>query len=188
MLRLLVLAIVCSAMYGADLRYWIEPCDSLRAACRAGDPELAKWALSAWQSASSGKLRLTPASGREKAHLRIFWSGGRDGLYGEARPIFVDGIRGAEVYVLPPDARAASGDSLLRDVIVYLTCVHESGHALGLQHTSDFADIMYNFQYGGDIAEYFGRYRRLLKSRSEIPGFPGISPGDIRRLLGVLSN
>src|SRR6202034_3311746 len=61
---------------------------------------------------------------------------------------------------------------------VYLTCLHESGHAFGLAHTRNFADIMYSFQYGGDIAAYFGRYRVRLKTRADIAGLSGISDAD----------
>ena len=79
---------------------------------------------------------------------------------------------------------AADGikDPLLRDTIVYLTCLHESGHALGLPHTSNFDDIMYNFQYGGDIQEYFARYRRKLGTREDIKKHDGLSPADRSRI------
>ena len=87
---------------------------------------------------------------------------------------------GAEVYIVTPGER--DGDELLRDAIVYLTCVHETGHALGLAHTAEFADIMYSFQYGGDIDEYFGRYRRMLSVRSDIRKHSGMSDADRRRL------
>jgi len=53
---------------------------------------------------------------------------------------------------------------------------------LGLAHTADFADIMYSFQYGGDIREYFGRYRRQLSSRDDIHRHPGMSEHDRGRL------
>ncbi|MGI8743295.1 MAG: hypothetical protein ACR2NN_12140 [Bryobacteraceae bacterium] len=54
---------------------------------------------------------------------------------------------------------------------MYLTCLHETGHALELPHTADFEDIMYSFQFGGNIPEYFGRYRRKLKLRGDIRRF-----------------
>jgi hypothetical protein len=178
-MKIVVLLIVAAAAHGATLHYWIEPCAS-EAACRAGDPELARWAFEAWQAAAGGKLDLVPASSREKAQIRVIWADGHAGLFGEARPIVVEGIQGAEVYVVTPTA--ASSDPLLRDAIVYLTCVHETGHALGLSHTDRFADIMYNFQYGGDIGEYFGRYRRLLRTRADIRKHAGLS-GDDRRAI-----
>jgi len=53
-------------------------------------------------------------------------------------PLIVGGHRGAAVYIRPDVeslgqdiARRAKGDMLLRDSIVYLTCLHELGHALG---------------------------------------------------------
>jgi hypothetical protein len=178
-----LLVIFCAGAQAATLRYWVEPCTRTATGCRAGDPELAQWAMEAWQAASGGKLTLEKTANREKAHIRIFWAGGRDGLYGEARPIMVEGIRGAEVFVLP---EAGSGDDpLLRETIVYLSCLHESGHALGLEHTAAFADIMYSFQYGGDIPEYFARYRRLLSERADIRKHSGISADDKKRLVSL---
>ena len=66
--------------------------------------------------------------------------------------------------------------------------VHESGHALGLAHTSAFADIMYSFQYGGDIEEYFGRYRRKLETRGDIAKNSGMSAADRTHLIESLKN
>jgi len=82
-------------------------------------------------------------------------------------------------------ARRAATDPLLRDSIVYLTCVHELGHALGLTHTRDFRDIMYFFGYGGDIVEYFGRYRRQIRSRADIANVSGLSETDVSRVQAI---
>jgi hypothetical protein len=174
-----VLMLVCMA-HATTLRYWVEPCEHQETGCRAGDPELAQWALEAWQTATGGKLTFERAPAVDKAQIRVYWAGGNSGLYGEARPITVEGIRGAEVYVLPP--AEIPNDALLRDTIVYLTCLHETGHALGLAHTAAFADIMYSFQFGGDIPEYFGRYRRQLSARQDIRKHSGMSEDDRKRI------
>jgi hypothetical protein len=159
----------------------VQPCASARpSGCHEDDPELARWAIETWQAASDGALRLEPAPNPDHAQIRIIWAGGAGGLYGEAKPIEVDGKPGAEVYVLP--AQSNSEDPLLRDAVLYLTCVHETGHALGLRHTAVFADIMYSFQFGGDIEEYFARYRRLLKSRADIQKNAGLSDADRKQL------
>ncbi len=183
-MRLLVLLLFSAAVQAENLSYWIESCAKAETGCHTGDPQLAEWALEAWQSASAGKLTFAKAPDLEKAQLRVYWANGSQGLYGETRPIVVNGTRGAEVYVLPPAENSA--DPLLRDAIVYLTCLHETGHALGLRHTAAFADIMYSFQYGGDIPEYFGRYRRLLSSRADIHKHAGMSEDDRKRLADAL--
>jgi len=172
------------ALHAASLRYWVEPCEHPQSdGCHASDPDLAQWAMEAWQAASGGVLQLERVSDEPRAHIRIYWANGNQGLYGETRPILVNGVRGAEVYVLPQ--AGANGDALLRETIVYLTCLHETGHALGLSHTDKFADIMYSFSFGGDIGEYFGRYRRLLAARVDIRKHTGMSEADRQRLLAI---
>ena len=106
--------------------------------------------------------------------------------------IFVNDKAGAIVNVTvqveqlgDPLAARAIQDSLLRDTIVYLTCVHELGHAVGLPHTRNFEDIMYYFGYGGDIVQYFMRYRNKLQSRADIPKYSGLSAGDVEFLHGL---
>jgi len=157
--------------------YWVEPCTKAETGCQTDDLQLADWAMAAWQKASAGGLQFTRVNDPRHARIRLFWASAQQGLYGETRRIEVDGRRGAEVYVLPAPVRAGD-DRLLRDAIVYLTCVHETGHALGLPHTAAFDDIMYSFQYGGDIPEYFGRYRRKLAAREDIRKNSGLSAAD----------
>ena len=154
----------------------------------ASDRELAQWALDAWQRQSAGALTWRSAAERD-ANVRLYWAPPDDGTFGEMRPLNVNGRPGAALFVradmeaLGPDLAArARQDSLWRDTIVYLTCLHELGHAFGLVHTSDMRDIMYFFGHGGDIVEYFARYRRQLTSRSDIPGTSGLSVGDVQRL------
>ncbi len=179
--RCAVCLIACAALSPAAQLYtwWIEACppETARATgCKAGDPELGRWALEAWERESGGEITLKQSPNEEHARIRLHWANGESSLYGETEPMMVDGKRGANVYVLP--SVAPGGDLLLRETIVYLTCLHETGHAFGLQHTRNFADIMYSFQYGGDIAAYFGRYRALLHTRADIAKHSGISDAD----------
>ena len=45
---------------------------------------------------------------------------------------------------------------------------------------------MYYFGYGGDINEYFGRYRRKLTVREDIRKNSGLSPADREHLMEKL--
>lgn len=155
---------------------------------RDEDGDLASWALAAWAQSINGAFSFSPAS-ESSALLRIYWVPSDFGLYGEMRPILVNGRRGAEVYIRPDTdalgeqiARRSRADSLFRDSVVYLTCLHELGHALGLEHTSEFADIMYFFGFGGDIPRFFGRYRDRLNVRDDISEVLGVSEGDLAQL------
>lgn len=158
---------------------------------RAGDHELALWALQSWERNSGNGLHFEPA-GESAALIRVYWAEPGGGEYGETQPLLVHGKRGAALFIRPdvealgPDiARRAAADDLLRDTIVYLTCLHELGHALGLAHTRDFRDIMYFFGYGGDIVEYFGRYRVQLHARNDIAKVSGLSDSDVTRIRAI---
>lgn len=195
--RCLILFFAGAACLAAaeEYSYWVEPCTPALAkstSCTAGDTELGRWALEAWQRESNGALVFKPSATEDQARIRVHWAGGTSGLYGETQPILVNGKPGANVFVLPdirelgPDISAAGrSDPLLREAIVYLTCLHESGHAIGLAHTRNFTDIMFSFGYGGDVVEYFERYRRLLNGRTDIRSHSGISDSD-RKVLRQL--
>jgi hypothetical protein len=170
---------------GSALSYAIEDGRTVTG-FESGDADLAVMAFDAWSRESGRKLKFSRVAEPSKALFRLQWVSAGDGRFGETQRVYVDGKPGAIVYVSiagqgmgePLDAMV-SRDRLLRDTIVYLTCVHEIGHAIGLQHTRNFEDIMYSFAFGGDIVKYFLRYRDQLKSRSDIPRFSGLSTNDV---------
>ena len=176
-----------SAESTAVIGYYISP-GYPGSGYREGDGQLADWAFTAWEKASNGGLRFVPVE-ESDARVRLYWVGRRDGFYGEARPTMVAGRQGTAVLVRP-DMRGlgpgieepAKQDRLFRDSVVYLTCLHEVGHALGLPHTADEQDIMYWFGYGGDIPGFFRRYRDRLDRRDDIPRHFGLSERDVARL------
>ena len=181
MIRLVIVALFGTCVLSAaDTPYWVEPCTDPATSCVAADPDLARWAIQAWQEASGGRLHFAPVTDRAQSLIRLIWAKPSEGLYGETMAISVGGHQGAQINVRIADG--GTKDHLLRDTIVYLTCLHELGHALGLSHTSDFRDIMYFFGYGGDIVQYFGRYREQLRARNDIARVSGLSAGDLNRL------
>jgi hypothetical protein len=180
-----------SSVIPSVIPYFIAEGSKRAVGYRPGDRELARWALQAWQRSAGSGLQFEPAS-ESAALIRLYWAEPGGGEYGETQPLLVNGKRGAAVFIRPDMeslgsdiARRTREDDLLRESIVYLTCLHEFGHALGLDHTRDFADIMYFFGYGGDITAYFGRYRTQIHARSDIASASGLSDGDVQRIRAI---
>jgi hypothetical protein len=187
MLRVGLLAVLALTQFASSrtaIPFFIENGAGI-SGYRASDRELAKLALAAWTRESGGKLKFVEAKSANEALLRLRWISNNNGLFGETQQTYVNGKTAVVVNVMPqvaqlgePLSTRAVEDALLRDTIVYLTCVHELGHAIGLNHTRQFEDIMYSFAYGGNLIEYFMRYRNRLRSREDIAKYSGLSGGD----------
>ncbi|HTM04019.1 MAG TPA: matrixin family metalloprotease [Vicinamibacterales bacterium] len=167
--------------------YFIEPGKDATG-FRPGDRELATWALRDWERHADGRIRFVAVE-KDASRIRINWVSPREGQYGETRRAMVGNRMVAMVYIRPDTTSlgpavsdASLTDPLFRDAIVYLTCLHELGHAIGLTHTADDRDIMYSFEFGGDVRVYFDRYRNQLRNRAAIATTTGLSPHDIERL------
>jgi hypothetical protein len=151
---------------------------------KEGDRTLAVWAIEAWGRQADPPVDVTPGP-EASATIRVYWVAAGAGLYGEMQGRMVNGRLAADVFVHPDTealgldiAQRARLDPLFRDSVVYLTCVHELGHAFGLAHTSAFADIMYSFQYGGDFVAYFMRFREQLEAWDDIQQASPFSAAD----------
>jgi len=150
----------------------------------AGADALVERAMKAWTEASGRRFHLDRTSDRDAAPLRVHFVAG-DNVYGEARPR-VDRPTGAivEADVHINADLAGFGDRMDQRIILYLTALHELGHALGLPHTDDFSTIMYSFRRPDDGERYFGAYRQRLRSEVEVGAATatGLAPADIEAL------
>jgi len=161
---------------GGVIRVWVDPLQ----APPDGDGLVEK-AMRTWTTAAAGRFTLVRI-GEESAPVLVHFMSA-DYRYGVTAPRVnpqSGRIERAEVAV----AADAGRDALERRIIVYLTALHELGHALGLEHTDDITSIMYLFRQPGDGDRFFGTYRQRLKTADDIgsPGAPGLSADDVTTL------
>jgi hypothetical protein len=161
---------------------WIEP-DKAPA---EAEP-LVERAMSNWTTAADGRFKLERTGGRDNATMRVRFVRGSS-LYGESRPQADE--RTGEIFTADVFITAdVSGDPLDRRIVLYLTALHEIGHALGLPHNNDFGSIMYAFRLPGDGERYFGAYRNRLRTPEDIgkPAASGLSGPDVETLRRLYS-
>jgi hypothetical protein len=161
------------------IQVWID-----RQNLPARGDQLVERAMQTWGTASDGGFTLRRTFVERDAGIRVYFDGA-GGNYGETRPHVnrATGLIDEAEVAIAADA-PIQVDPLTREIIVYLTALHELGHALGLEHTANFDDIMYLFRQPGDGPRYFGNYRRLLRSADDIgtAAATGLSAYDVTTL------
>lgn len=162
---------------GARVAVWVDGRQA-----PAGAVTMVERALKVWTDASGGRLTLVSAARREDAAIRIIFVSS-DTTYGEAAPR-VDRTTGLIAQADVAINSDTPADGLDARIILYLTALHELGHALGLPHSDTFSAIMYRFRRPDDGARYFGAYRQKIRGIDDIgsPRATGLDAEDIAAL------
>ncbi len=168
---------------GRSVLVWIQ-----KDGARERNRELVRVALANWADAAGGSLRFEESETVPEKGLRVFFSR-NEPHFGTGRPV-VDTERGeiqsADVII----ASDPMGDRLQRDLIVYLTALHELGHVLGLAHTDNLGEIMFGFREPSDATRTFERYRQGLRSIEDIgtPRASGLTDADRRAIQALYTD
>lgn len=132
------------ASHCQGLRVYIEPCP------QSQDMSLFWKAARQWEAASGGQVRFEPTSRPSEAQIKIAWSQqpvfGRDFEVGHTDrklkpPHWIDSATLTLVNQPAIDGQLSAQQQTSR---LYVTYLHELGHALGLEHSRHKGDVMYH--------------------------------------------
>ena len=123
---------------GKPLRVWIQPAASAAGASRI---QAVRRAVADW-NAQRLPVRMRPGADSLAAEVRVFWTDRFDEPISGRTTCVDDGARrivSAEVVL----ARRHSDGRVLSDEEVRVIALHELGHAIGLDHSTDSTSVMW---------------------------------------------